>query len=583
MKFLHLFFVFFIFFFLAVYITYPLIFHLGDYVTGFGDELFIAWNHNWVIHALFTDPLNIFNANIYFPYKNTLAFSEPFFTSSILSIIPVLLIRQPIAAVNFIFISSIMLTGFAVYLLCLNLTKNHLASLICAFLLIFSPAFLDKKTHLQVIALEHIPFSILFTFLYLKKQRFVYLIFSALFFLLQMYNSFMPGYFLVFFYAIFLGVLFFFQKKEAQKLINKKTLGLILITLLLIIPVIYPYLKISKELNGKRDIRDAIHFALQPEDFLVTNEHSRLNSVLNLIENPGKYAVNAEIKPGFIGFVFSILVLISLIRLPYYWRKRNVYYLSFFSTGILGLILSLGPALHLGRQTIHFPFLIPLPYAIFYYILPGFQGFRNSARFEMLFILLLTIPIAILLADWFKKIKKKQVIVSLILVIGIVLEFSWPIKFFPILQTKNFPFEHHFLVTTPINSSYIEMPIYNWNMFPYSGEEIEREYFSTLHFRKTVNGYSGFSPYPWQDMTYRLAQNFPDENSVQEIKKIGINYLIVHEDEYDTISKKGFDLFEHKTPDGKTVFDKLQANKSLIFILRKNKTFIFKFKEKVLY
>ncbi len=577
MKFWKQFSVFLLFVFSALYITHPLIFHLGDYVTSFGDELFIAWNHNWIIHSFFTNPLNIFNANIYFPYKNTLAFSEPFITSGVLSIIPVWLVKQPIAAVNFILISSIVLTGFAVYLLCLKITKNHLASFASAFLLIFSPAFLDKKTHLQVMALEYIPLSILFTLIYLKKEKFIYLIFSALFFLFQIYNSFMPGYFLVFFYSIFLSVLFFSKKVEFAKLINKKSLILVLTTIILTIPLITPYFKVSKEFNGKRDIRDAIHFALQPEDFFVANEHSRFNKLLTIVQNPTSYPKNAEIKPGFIGGIFSFLFIASLIKFPYYLKKKNIFYITFFIVSILGLILSLGPALHFNRQTIHFPFLIPLPYGLFYYLLPGFQGFRNSARFEMLFILMSTIPIAVFLSDWFKYLKNKKYLFFGLLMLGIILEFPGPIKFFPIAQTKDFPFEHKFLATTPVDSVYLEMPIYNWNMFPYSGEELRREYFSTIHFRKSVNGYSGFSPYPWQDMTYRLAQTFPDEKSIREIKKIGVSYLVIHKNEYDAISKKGFELFKYKFPNGQTVRKKLLENKALELVKTNENVDIFKF------
>lgn len=569
--------VFLVFVLIALYITYPLIFHLGDYVTSFGDELFIAWNHNWVIHSLFSNPLNIFNANIYFPYQSTLAFSEPFFTSSILSIVPVFLTGQPIAAVNFILISSIVLTGFALYLLCFNLTKNIFASLVPSFLLIFSPAFLDKKTHLQIMALEYIPFSILLTLLFLKKEKFLYLVLSALFFLLQIYNSFMPGYFLVFFYTIFFCVLFIYQKKDFKKFVNKKTLILVSITLLLLLPLISPYLKISKELNARRDIRDAIHFALQPEDLLVTNEHSRLAKILITFQNPKNYPAKAEIKPGFIGGIFTVLVLISIIKFPYYLKKKNIFFISFFITSVLGLILSFGPALHINRQTIHEPFLIPLPYAIFYYVLPGFQGFRNSARFEMLFVLMATVPISVILNEWFKSLKNKKNFFFGILLFGIFFEFAGPIKFYNITQTKDFPEEHKFLKTTPPNSVYIEMPIYNWNMFTNSGEELKREYFSTLHFRKSVNGYSGFSPYPWQDMTYSLAQNFPGQKTVKEIKDIGVDYIVVHKDEYDLLSKNGLELFKYKFSDGKTVHKILSENKSLKLIETNGTIDIFKF------
>ena len=108
----------------AIYITFPLIFHLGDYISGFGDELVITWIQNWVIHSLFSNPFSLFNANIYYPFQNSLAFSDLFMTSNILSFIPVKLIREPIVAFNFTLISSIIFLGYSIYIFTFYITKN---------------------------------------------------------------------------------------------------------------------------------------------------------------------------------------------------------------------------------------------------------------------------------------------------------------------------------------------------------------------------------------------------------------------------------------------------------------------------
>ncbi|OGH06317.1 MAG: hypothetical protein A2171_00985 [Candidatus Levybacteria bacterium RBG_13_35_9] len=100
---------------------------------------------NWNIHQLFLNPSDLFNANIYYPYKNSLAFSETFLTSSVLSIIPMWLLKEPIVAVNFTLISSIFMVGFFTFILAFYLTKNFWPSLISGLLIIFSPLFLDKK------------------------------------------------------------------------------------------------------------------------------------------------------------------------------------------------------------------------------------------------------------------------------------------------------------------------------------------------------------------------------------------------------------------------------------------------------
>src|ERR1043165_9423502 len=62
---------------LAVAYTYPLAFHLGSVGrVDNGDGQFSVWNVAWVARALVRDPLHVFDANIFYPHRATLAYSE---------------------------------------------------------------------------------------------------------------------------------------------------------------------------------------------------------------------------------------------------------------------------------------------------------------------------------------------------------------------------------------------------------------------------------------------------------------------------------------------------------------------------
>jgi hypothetical protein len=66
---------------LALLKTYPLIWHFATHLPGgLSDPLFVSWILAWDVHALATDPLNLFNANIFYPAQNTLALSENMIT-----------------------------------------------------------------------------------------------------------------------------------------------------------------------------------------------------------------------------------------------------------------------------------------------------------------------------------------------------------------------------------------------------------------------------------------------------------------------------------------------------------------------
>ncbi|HVZ67472.1 MAG TPA: hypothetical protein VG917_04355 [Patescibacteria group bacterium] len=567
---------FFIFIAASVYITYPLIVNLGSLTTGFGDELVISWIMNWVIHALITNPLSLFQANIYYPYTNTLAYSDLHLISSIMAAPIVLITREPIVAINFTMIVSLILLPFGIFLLSYYLTKNFATSLIAGFLVVFSPAVLDKRIHLQMLALEWIPFSIIFFLNFVRSKQFKFISLAVIFSVIQIYNCFMAGYFLILFYFVYFTYVYFFDGAKFILFKDKKILLLLLGAIVAILPFVIPYYQVSKEFSYTRDIRDTIHFALQPEDLLYPNETTRLQKPLLYLSNRNKYPENAEIKTGYLGFVFTVLSICALIYVAKNRKNKNNGIINIFLiASILGLLLSFGPFLHFGRVTIHHPLPIPLPYLPFYYLAPGFKGFRNSSRFEMMSIIFIAPVIAYMLADFSKK-KVKNIGNTFfgLLILLIVLEYNFPMQFYPALQAKNFPKIYSYLNSLPTNSKIIIMPIFNWNMWG-NGMEIEREFYSTVEYRAMVNGSSGFSPPPWQNSVSYLHINFPNKKSIEKLALLKLDYIIVDKKTYDL----GFSKREEKE-DGMEIVNELNENNKLSLVKKIDNFYVFKLKHK---
>ncbi|MEK7502611.1 MAG: hypothetical protein AAB609_03730 [Patescibacteria group bacterium] len=555
----------------SLYITFPLVFHLGSLATGLGDELVIAWIQNWVIHSLTTNPFSLFEANIYYPFHNSLAFSDLFLTSSILSLIPLKIIGEPIATVNFTLISSLAMLGFFTYLLIYYLTKDFCISVLGGMLIIFSPAVLDKVVHLQILSIQWVPLSILFFIIFIRTQKTRYLIFSLISFLLQTYNSFLPGYFIAFSLFIISLYSWFYDKKKTKKLITKNNILFIALSITLIIPIVIPYYSVSNEFAYTRDIRDAIHFAIQPEDLLYPGSSTRLKDYLYFLPF-NQFSQNGEFKPGYLGLVLSLLCIFALYYFIRNFKKNGFYVRSFITISLLGFILSLGPVLHLGRQTIHEPFPIVLPYTLFYYILPGFQGFRNSSRWEMLFIFGIVVVITLILHNLFKRYSsKRKVIIYLLLFVGIIAEFSFPMHFEKIIQRKDFPLVYSWLAITPRDTKIIELPIYNWNMWPGTQNELLRQYYSTSHFRKMVNGYTGFSPPPWQNLVVNISKDFPSDNITKLLKQLNIDYIVMHKKEYDILSIDNW----VKDKNGIDLVNVLYKNKSIKLLKKFGNDYVF--------
>ncbi len=146
----------------------------------------------------------------------------------------------------------------------------------------------------------------------------------------------------------------------------------------------------------------------------------------------------------------------------------------------------------------------------------------------------------------------------------------YPLQFFSVPQKKDFPKVFQWMNTTPQQARFIFMPIYNWDMQPYVQQELFREYYSTVEFRKMVNGYSGFSPPPWQEFIYSMNKTFPNNKSIQMLRKIGINYIIVDKSSYDTDHKNHIEKY-----DGTKIITALKSNPTITLIKTLNNFTVF--------
>ena len=83
---------------------------------GSDTELF-AWTLAWDAHALTHAPWSIFDANIFYPLKHTLAYSENLIGSALLAAPVLWLTGSPIAAVNAVSLLTTLLCGLGAYVL----------------------------------------------------------------------------------------------------------------------------------------------------------------------------------------------------------------------------------------------------------------------------------------------------------------------------------------------------------------------------------------------------------------------------------------------------------------------------------
>ena len=102
---------------LTAVMTYPQVLRMSDGVHDPGDPLMVTWVLGWVAHQLPRAPPHIFDANIFYPERNTLAYSETLLVPGLFAAPLHWLGVAPILIYSLVLLSGFALSGVGVALL----------------------------------------------------------------------------------------------------------------------------------------------------------------------------------------------------------------------------------------------------------------------------------------------------------------------------------------------------------------------------------------------------------------------------------------------------------------------------------
>jgi hypothetical protein len=156
---------------LAIVMTWPLLVHLGTVVPrDIGDPLAEAWQPAWGGHALLHQPLHFFDANRFWPLKDSLAFGD-----ALIGYAPTGIIGSgPHAAMvryDLLFLFAYALAFFGAYLLAREIGLSPAGAAIAGAAFAFAPYRLEQDGHLQVISSGGIPLAIAFAVRGIRLKR----------------------------------------------------------------------------------------------------------------------------------------------------------------------------------------------------------------------------------------------------------------------------------------------------------------------------------------------------------------------------------------------------------------------------
>jgi hypothetical protein len=145
---------------LAVVMHWPLVLNLGDDIPkDLGDPLVQSWQVAWDGHALAHQPLDFFQANQYWPERDSLAFSD-----ALLGYAPAGLMgsgpHDAIVRYDLVFLFAYALAFLGAYLLARELGIGPAGAAVGGAAYAFAPFRLEHDGHLQVISSGGIPLAV---------------------------------------------------------------------------------------------------------------------------------------------------------------------------------------------------------------------------------------------------------------------------------------------------------------------------------------------------------------------------------------------------------------------------------------
>ncbi|MBI5586339.1 MAG: hypothetical protein HY892_21215 [Deltaproteobacteria bacterium] len=401
------------------------------------------------------------------------------------------------------------------------------------------------------------------TFLFLHQYResgtVRPLFWAAVFFVLQFYSCGYYGLFLGLFVAIFFLLVWLEAGKDRLRRLTH-SLSFFLVSLVLLLPGYLPYWKLKKDFGFSRPLDDLIFFSADLLTFLSAPRENRLwGSILEGLQKP-----EGGLFPGILPWVLTGIGLAAVtVRrtrtstrtggkifpglralVPRFKSPAARFYGLVL---VLSFLLCLGPVIQVNGWKIFYG-----PYLILFNWIPGFDGLRAPARFVVMLHLAVSVLAGWGLAAVLGRIRIPWLRGLTAVGFALLVLFesaSFPVRMHYLPYGKDFPPVYTWLARQPEEFALLELPM------PGTPDDFWREasyvYFSAFHWKKLVNGYSGFFPPGYLHFYTAGLKGFPSRETLNNIRSLGLRYVVVHSDRYEpkdrerikTVFSENADLF----------------------------------------
>jgi hypothetical protein len=560
---------------LTIGMTWPVASRLFTEVPGGGDAWQHIWNLWWVKQALLVEHTNPYHTNLlYYPEGVSLYFHTLVLTAGLVGIPLQLLGFNLVATYNLVLLSTFVLAGYGMYLLCMYLTRHSWASFVGGIVFAFSPYHLAHTSgHMNLASLQWLPFYVLALLKAFEpgaiwnhrkvvenaadtpdvvsttqaRSKLIWSGVAGALLALNAYTDWLYLIFLVLFTGLFAAWKLFVPSERrslgrgiwswAEAGTRFAVMGVVF--LVLSAPIFFPTLAEATRGYAQQPPFEVLVYSA---DFTSAITPSELHpiwgaAIKEQMNHTGPYLPikNPSERVLFLGFSVLALAVIGL------WRGRRSLQVRFWAfAAFTTWVLSLGPLLqYMGKTTFTlFEVNVPLPYLLLYR-LPLLSIMRTPARLTVLTMLALGVLVAFALAGLLGRgyLDRQRILTFRSAVWGLVLPAVIVFEFlaapFPTVPPGwNVPIYRQ-IATEPGNYAILELPIRPF------GDYMA---YQTVHGKPIVGGYLSRQP-PYATLAQTPALHYledtvtPDDAAAAQVtggrgatmlKQLGIRYVIIH-------------------------------------------------------
>ena len=552
----------------TVAMTWPYAARMASATPPGPDPLLQIWLARWIQHALIRHPLTLFDANVFYPNRLTLAYTDANIPGALLAAPIYLLTRDPLLTNSLLLLGTFVLAAGGMCAFVTRIAENRVAGFVAGLAYAFAPFRLVHLWHLNWLFAAWMPWLLLALVSLVERPNRRRAVVAGVMIAVQALTSF----YFVPQVALLVGGVVGVALLVDCRTRTRHLAGMLALALgiaaLLTVPLYLSYLRVRNDQGLARTLHEAEYWKATPASYLSIppdadpplrwpGERAADNRATGFQRTPDGHdhretVAEDALFPGAIALLGALLALAG-------WRRRPAWTLLLAGVGSIAVVLSLGPSL--GPRSGGG---IPLPYGFLFKHVPIFAAMRVPARWggvvDVAVVALGGLGLAWVwerlgrsLTGWWLGTPRARRLAGSALATGVaalLLAELMPgsVAMETVDQSAAVKAPYTWLATQP-DGPLMEFPAEDPVEGPRASSARRHAdlamYWSTIHWKPLVNGNSGFVPDGYRDLiaafindlrrpdgTVARQISHVDDRNVALLQQLGVRYLLFHRSQY---------------------------------------------------